>query len=26
VEKNNGRAVMPARELIDFLRQRNVFA
>ena len=26
VEKNNGRAVMPTRELIEFLRQRNVFA
>ncbi|HEY7608137.1 MAG TPA: hypothetical protein VIF14_02815 [Alphaproteobacteria bacterium] len=25
VEKNNGRAVMPTRELIEFLRQRNVF-
>lgn len=26
VEKNNGRAVMPTHELIEFLRQRNVFA
>jgi hypothetical protein len=26
VEKNNGRAVMPTRELLEFLRQRNVFA
>lgn len=26
VEKNNGRAVMPTNELIEFLRQRNVFA
>jgi hypothetical protein len=26
VEKNNGRAVMPTRDLIEFLRQRNVFA
>lgn len=26
VEKNNGRAVMPTRELVEFLRQRNVFA
>jgi hypothetical protein len=26
VEKNNGRAVMPTRELIEFLRQRKVFA
>lgn len=26
VEKNSGRAVMPARELIEFLRKRNVFA
>jgi hypothetical protein len=26
VEKNNGRAVMPTRELIEFLRHRNVFA
>jgi len=26
VEKNNGRAVMPTRELIEFLRQRRVFA
>jgi hypothetical protein len=26
VEKNNGRAVMPTRELIEFLRQRHVFA
>jgi len=25
VEKNNGRAVMPMHELIEFLRQRNVF-
>jgi hypothetical protein len=25
VEKNNGRAVMPTRELIEFLRQRHVF-
>lgn len=26
VEKNNGRAVMPTRDLIDFLRKRSVFA
>src|SRR5262249_20091737 len=26
VEKNNGRAVMPTREFIEFLRQRNVLA
>ena len=26
VEKNNGRAVMPTRELIEFMRQRHVFA
>jgi hypothetical protein len=26
VEKNNGRAVMPTRELIEFLRKRSVFA
>lgn len=26
VEKNNGRAVMPTREFIEFLRQRHVFA
>jgi hypothetical protein len=26
VEKSNGRAVMPTRELIEFLRRRNVFA
>jgi hypothetical protein len=26
VEKNNGRAVMPTRELIEFLRNRSVFA
>lgn len=26
VEKSNGRAVMPANELIEFLRRRNVFA
>jgi hypothetical protein len=25
VEKNNGRAVMPTHELLEFLRQRNVF-
>jgi hypothetical protein len=26
IDKNNGRAVMPARDLIEFLRKSNVFA